>query len=283
VAIVRNGILISLVFFTFLGNAFASDIGARAWNRSNISTLRGADKAAVAEFINSTLKRGSLKVQPSDVTDFAWGNGGGGNSNLLTLLDFSGRGVINIVTIYSRGPAGKIKSQEIFGWHLDSLGRRLRDLNGDGKDELIVPTEIAAPGTWFPSMDTPTWPAVYELEGGRYVDGSRDFPNFYNTEILPALDKSVARLQHEAGVDSGFGDALAQKILERDKILRVLGRNPTAGLSQAYVWMNSDDPQLLQCAVATFRDIGGHDEEMRAAQKKIGPAINHEMAARKGG
>lgn len=56
--------------------------------------------------------------------------------------------------------------------------------------------------------------------------------------------------------------------MERDKILRVLGRDPTAGLNQAYQWLNSDDPYLLQDAEVTFKEVGGHEAEMRTAQAK---------------
>jgi hypothetical protein len=71
--------------------------------------------------------------------------------------------------------------------------------------------------------------------------------------------------------------------MERDKILRVLGRDPAAGLRQAYQWMNSDDPQVLQCAIATFADIGGHERELRAANQALKPAIQRELAVHKGG
>jgi hypothetical protein len=54
--------------------------------------------------------------------------------------------------------------------------------------------------------------------------------------------------------------------MEKDKILRVLGRNPAAGLSAACRWMNSQNEQVLQCAIETFRDIGGHEEEVNESE-----------------
>ncbi len=59
----------------------------------------------------------------------------------------------------------------------------------------------------------------------------------------------------------------------RDKILRALGRNPTAGLQQAYEWMHSDDPDLLQDAAVTFKEIGGHDKELSAASASYTRAV----------
>ena len=57
----------------------------------------------------------------------------------------------------------------------------------------------------------------------------------------------------------------------RDKILRVLGRDPNAGLAQAREWMTSPDPVMVDNARVVFQDIGGHDEDARAAKlQRIG-------------
>jgi hypothetical protein len=72
-------------------------------------------------------------------------------------------------------------------------------------------------------------------------------------------------------------------VLEKDKLLRMLGRDPTAGLQDAYQWMGSGSSQLVQCAIATFADIGGHEKELSAANQALKPAIQHEIQSRKGG
>lgn len=59
-------------------------------------------------------------------------------------------------------------------------------------------------------------------------------------------------------------EQLARVEIERDKILRVLGRDPKAGEGSAYDWMNSNDPELREDAAVVFADIGGHDRELRA-------------------
>jgi hypothetical protein len=130
---------------------------------------------------------------------------------------------------------------------------------------------------------TPRWPAVYRLENGKYVETSRDFPNFYDTEVLPQLDKQITAAQQKVDEGRNYQDSVALLTLEKDKILRVLGRDPTAGLQQAYQWMDSGDSQLLQCAIAIFRDIGGHEAEVRTAEQGVQPAIQREQAARNGG
>ena len=55
--------------------------------------------------------------------------------------------------------------------------------------------------------------------------------------------------------------------MERFKILRVLGRDPTAGLKEAYGWMKSNDPDLLQDAAVTFSEIDGDEADARAADE----------------
>ena len=55
-------------------------------------------------------------------------------------------------------------------------------------------------------------------------------------------------------------------IMERDKILRVLGRDPEAGLADAREWMKSSDPELVEDAVVVLRDMGGHEQDLSAAK-----------------
>ena len=57
--------------------------------------------------------------------------------------------------------------------------------------------------------------------------------------------------------------------MERDKILRMLGRDPTAGLQRAREWAASSDPDLIDDASIVFRDIGGHEDEARAADAAL--------------
>jgi len=54
-------------------------------------------------------------------------------------------------------------------------------------------------------------------------------------------------------------------ILSRDKILRVIGRDPTAGLTQARAWISGSDRQP-DAAYAVIKDIGGYEEDLQAAK-----------------
>jgi len=113
------------------------------------------------------------------------------------------------------------------------------------------------------------------------VEASRDFPNFYDTEVLPQLEKEIgkdrallaaqqAKPTPRDPLDEEWREtprALAAEIMARDKILRVLGRDSTAGLAQAREWMKSPDPQLVDAADDVLTDIGGHEQEALAARR----------------
>jgi hypothetical protein len=64
----------------------------------------------------------------------------------------------------------------------------------------------------------------------------------------------------------------------RDKIRRVLGRDPNAGLENAGQWATSDNPDLIDDAVDVFRDIGGHEDEARAAEQARKEAFRRRVA-----
>lgn len=305
---VSSSILIVLAF-SFSAEVFAGDVrycvGRVPWSQANVDALRGADIAAVARFVNATRPRISVEITPNQVVDFGWAKVGGGKSDLVVALDISGRGFYTL-WVYSRDNAGNLAIQEIRGWKMrDGLKEMLRDLNGDGEDELIIPTAVGQGGAWTPTTAELWWPAIYRPENGRYVESvsglpgvrpgphsvelstryveaSRDFPNYYDSEILPNVDRTISEMRQKAAEGGGNPGALAHPMALRDKILRVLGRQSAAGLNEAYQWMNSDDPQVLQCAIATFYDIGGHEEELRVAQQRLPGVIKRAIECSKG-
>ena len=280
-------------------------VGRVPWSQATVGALYGANLATVAKFVNDTRPQTSEEIAPNQVADFAWAKVSGGKADLVVALDISGRGFYTL-WIYSHGGADSLIIQEIRGWRqMGGLKAMLKDLNGDGVDELIIPTAVGRRGAWTPTAAEAMWPAIYRPVNGtyvqvirdfpntsrtrsievstRYVEASRDFPNFYDTQILPNFDRTIVMLQQRAAQGEGNPGALAHMMVERDKILRVLGRQPAAGLNQAHQWMNSDDPQVLQCAIATLYDIGGHDDEVRAAQERLPGVVERAIEASKSG
>ncbi len=250
---------------------------------NQVHTLSSAERAEIAKFVNANLPPHWMEIPGYSVVESGWASVGGGKRDFLVLLDISGRGYSNTLMIYSRDSAGNVNSQEIHGWKMGNFKQMVKDLNGNGEDELIITRELGLGGSWSPLMGMPAWPAVYRLENGRYVEDSRDFPSFYDNEILPRLNQEIGDAEARITREPFQAETVAVAEMTRDKILRVLGRNPVAGLNQAYQWMNSDDPTLMQCAIATFGDIGSHEKEVRTLQQALPAAITREIETRNGG
>jgi len=280
--------IITLALTIILGQAsplIAEDLAQIPWNPSNIQTLRSVDKVAVANFVSQIAgtNGSSLEVKPRDIGDSSWFDLAGNELYELVLtLDSSGRGYFNVLAVYTQRSPGNVGLQNIEGWGIGAdLSKVVKDLNADGKYEFIILTQVA-PGTlggWYPTSRTPTWPAVYRLKDGKYIEASREFPAFYDTQVLPRLDKEITKASKEAVSAPEIQDSVAELMLEKDKILRVIGRDPTAGLQHAREWTNSEDPQLVQCAIAVFADIGGHEEELHAAKNTMQAAMARQHAA----
>ena len=295
----KTTILLSLALFMLAANAPAADSGnismfpmvqpssaapeTSGSAASHANTLSSSDRAKVANFVNANLPPHWMEVPLYSVAESYRAGAGGGNSEFFVLLDVSGRGYSNTLLVYSQDSAGKAEVQEIDGWKMANLKQMVRDLNGDGKDELIIPEEIGPGAVWYPLMAMPTWPTVYRLENGKYVEASRDFPNYYDREVLPQLSEEGREAKARMSREPFQQETVAVAEMTKAKILRVLGRDPVAGLNQAYQWMNSDNPQLMQCAIATFSDIGGHERQVSELRQVLPAAVAHAIQAHKGG
>lgn len=136
--IMRTIVLLGLVIFAFAAEAFAGEIGDLPWNKSNIATLRGLDEAAVDKFVNEESEGDVHKT----VGEFTWADlAGDGEYELITTFDLSGRSFFDYLAVYERDDAGKISVQ----WFSEetAIGRLssvIRDLDDDGRKELIIPT-----------------------------------------------------------------------------------------------------------------------------------------------
>lgn len=250
----------AILLCALIGTARGAQFGELSWNQSNIKTLRSFDKAAIFRFI--TGGNPGLGFTEKNIWEYGWYDLAGDGKYELALTFSTGPCCV-FLSIYSMRGAGKVNVQTFDG--AGQLSDTIRDLNGDGKDELIL-SKLVVENTGQLKF---YWPAVYRLHKGKYVEASRDFPNYYDDEILPELARRIDETRAKVAAGKrNFEDTLAGLIMERDQILRVLGRNATAGLNHAYQWLNSDDPYLLQDAVVTFKDVGGHEAEMRAADEK---------------
>src|SRR5712692_5200267 len=145
--------------------AAGSQISDLTWNSSNAQTLRSLDKDAVLRFMNEWSGNTAAPVTSGELREFEWVDlAGDGKYELATTASFGPCCVF--LGVYSQDAAGKVSFQSLEGAR--RLSETIRDLNGDGKDELIIWIELAQGGTWTPTAETPRWPA--------YVEASQDFP-----------------------------------------------------------------------------------------------------------
>jgi len=280
-------IVLLTTILAFASAAFSAEIDDLAWNESNIKTLRALDKAAVFRLVTDGGPE-APSLYDNGWFEFDWHRAGDGKYE-LAVVSATGPEIATL-TIYWQDASRKVRSQDFYfppfyyrvQWY---KGKEFEDLNGDGKDELILFDPIDhTERTGRRIVPNGAWPQVFRLRDGQYVEASRDFPGFYENEFLPQLDKEISSARksvedvaaRKAKPHSGIGPSddfwlpstryLAALIMSRDKVLRFLGRDPTAGLAQAREWMTSSDPVMVDNARIVFIDIGGHEEDVRASK-----------------
>jgi hypothetical protein len=235
-------------------------------------------------------------VQQVKVGEFMWADlAGNGRYRLVVTADTTGRSFFDRLDVYQRDDQSGVRVQSILGSGIRDLPRVIKDLNEDGRKELVVPSILDAQGPGSPLAPTVVWPKVYRLRNGKYVDASAEFPGFYDKEVLPGLDKEIGEAQQRVSGQSAnipaAGDPyfvqhdaearypqrkLAALEMTKDKILRVLGRDRAAGLERAREWMTNADSYLVGNAVTVLRDMGGHKDDLRAAEEALKVAVERE-------
>lgn len=289
----KTFIILLITMLAFASAASSAEIDTLAWNESNIKTLRALGKHAVFRFfIRQADSVNEMEWNESNLLlNYDWYPAGDGKYE-LAIGSASGPD-IGYLTIYWQDEPRKIRSQEFSGsgnagadWY---KGPRSADFNRDGKTELVM---LESFGRLSPKrtkfIPEGEWPQVYRLRDGQYVEASRDFPSFYEKQVLPQLDQAIARTRKDVAAPRPTavpGDLqgeydraeryLAALIMARDKILRVIGRDPSAGLAQAREWIASSDPVLVDDAKAVFEDIGGHEKDVSAAKLALERASEH--------
>jgi hypothetical protein len=240
-------------------------IGDIAKQGCSVASRGKTDKASVAAFLNKILESDGMGgLNPLELMEFKWidlaGDGGcelvfmrwGAAVTSLNIYwqdnfqALAGEATLETIDL-SKGPQKKIYKSSI------------RDLDGDGKKEIIMGSYLG--GGRRGANAFPAWLQVYRLEGEEYVPASKDFPDFYEREVLPELNEKIA------ATPQAQETALAVLEMERDKIQRVLGRDPNAGLEKARQWAKSENPELIEDAKDVFLDIGGHEAEVSAAEQ----------------
>jgi hypothetical protein len=194
---------------------------------------------------------------------------GDGNAELVAWDDISGRGHGRIFAL-SATPKG-LRASSIVAFRIDSLNSVLLDLHHDGKIEAVVPRMMTPYAGGYPPAQ---YPAVYVLASEGLVDRSASFADYYVATELPRLEREIADLDELQGEsDVALRDA---KVAERDKLLRLTGREASAGLAVSEQWAGDALPRRRILAASVLRDIGG--EHARSILEKLAHDTDRDVA-----
>jgi hypothetical protein len=166
---------------------------------------------------------------------------------LIVVHDVNGRHFCNAVSIVRRDLAG-------YGWqvikaaNVEDLTTALKDLDGDGIPELVVPF-------WYEGRPHPaSWTAIYRWDGSHYSTADASFPEVYRKR-LEELNVTIQRGETTSQVHSQIvREDASSSYMERDRILRFLHLDPRAGLERAGQWAKDASPLLRERAAAVLSE-----------------------------
>jgi hypothetical protein len=183
-----------------------------------------------------------------------------GRTDLIATVDYSGRRFFNhLLVLHDDGE--RFTVQVVDAWNVESLNGTVQDLDGDGRVEILLRQSLTP---YLGASPTAGWTAVFRFEGDQLVDQSARFPQFYDTRILPPIERELGA----PGNDMAGPYRRDLLTLERDKVLRVLGREPAAGLDWALSLARSENPVRRIFALSVLAEVGG--AEATAVLKALG-------------
>lgn len=277
-----------LLLFVSQENATTSKVASSDWSINAIPSVvdLGFSKEDIAHFINKYRKKELKELFGEEekldeyegikVGDFIWEDIDKDGYYELLVTTATSRCFFNSLSIYKSISNEKVPYQSIEVWMLDKLDRVLEDLDNDGYQELILPILITEYRGVRPFA---LWTAIYKWNGEKFQEASEQFNYFYRTVLLPKVEHRIIELEEEmrkyqSELDS-LRDKLGQKeinyVIEsleeslsaewiiRDKIYRLLGDEPLAGLERAKQWAKSPNSNLRGNAIVVFEEI--KDEE----------------------
>ena len=174
-------------------------------------------------------------------------------ATIVAVVDYSGRLFCNyVVRVAASDPP--LLLQEITGWWVAGLdsahGPVVRDVNGDGEADLVVP--VAFSDYESDRQCVATVPIVYRCGAERCADASAAAPGFY----AAFREQLAVRMRALEGAPGATGrEELPCLAMAAAKAERLEGVNPRAGLRVAERWMDEDDPALRRKAVWILADI----------------------------
>ena len=172
-----------------------------------------------------------------------------GRPELVATVDYTGRNYFNTIAIVWQTRSG-LRMRTIETWNVETLEGALRDLDGDGKLEILVP-KLLTP--YLGARPYAAWTSVQALIGNDYADQSSRFRLFYEKTVIPALQQ---QLEEARAAGEKHNAEVAEVALF--KVMRVTG-DAKAGLQRGLAWSEDADPLARIYAVSVLSEIDDRD------------------------
>ena len=241
----------------FFAASYAADLKKQSWKTGGFT-----DRPSSAEV--ASLVREETGDEAAGLCSFQFADLlGDGNVWLIASLDSSGRRFCNTLALI-RKQGNDFQVSTIPVWDVEDVSKVIADIDQDGRQELVLPQAL---GDYLGgTLCVPVWPHVYGWGGSRFEDQSTRFLDFYRNH-LRKLDEA-----ERGATAEGAGSC---REIERDKALRFLGIDPTAGVETAERWMKGGDPVQAERAIGIFFDIGNERSlsDLLELAKHSNPAV----------
>lgn len=141
----------------------------------------------------------------------------------------------------------------------------LSDLDHDGTLELVLPIDL--------EYSDAVWRSFYKWEKDGYIEADRQFKDLYEQILLPESEARIAALSKgKSEAEQELDEELLCEWVVRDKIVRLLGKDPQAGFQRAIIWAKSASSNVREYAALVFDEIPGEEsarylEELAAEDK----------------
>lgn len=181
---------------------------ARSANWTSASALNGLfkDKAVVKRFLNEVNNAGdtSMPLFVVDVFDYRFVDlNGDGWLELVAVV--GGRRPSSGLEVVFQTPGGVplpdplvttydgFVMRELAGFDIPDLNEVLRDLDGNGTYEIVIPRVLG--GIAGASHPQAKIPEVFAWKQDDYANVSARYPGFYRDEVLPRLERQLQMLE----------------------------------------------------------------------------------------